>query len=171
MNTRIITFLSAICLALNSSAQEMTADIVVGNAAPPPAAGEETEKVISAPSPSTAAPQTENLTPGEQRIRAGIVILGNLYNLLAGIQDNESAEKAVAPLMRLNHELNLWAQGFTTLPPMSETEQTLCEDTYLPIIKKINYSIRTQGERIAAAEYYGSMNLPTVLVKLAILNQ
>ncbi len=136
-------------------------------------AAQQTEEIITSPtmeSPS-ADISAKQLPEGEQRLRAGIVMLGNLHNILAGIQDNDSAENAVAPLMRLSNELNLWAQGFTALPPMTETEQAVCEDRYLPIIKKINNSIKSQGERLAAAEYYGSMNLPAVLVKLAILNQ
>ena len=173
MNKRVITIImSAACLTLSCPAQEMTADIVAGDTGTPPTSEQkESKEVITADAPPQETEQVENISPGEQRLRSGIVILGNLYNILAGIQDNASAEKAVAPLMRLHNELNLWAQGFTTLPPMNETEQTVCEDTYLPIIKKINYSIKAQGERLAAAEYYGSMNLPTVLVKLAILNQ
>lgn len=168
---RIIS--TALICSLSASAQEIPVDAISGTEAalhhdPKPAAE------IIAP-PDTAARRTEEqsaqLSEGEQRIRAGIIMLGNLHNILAGIQDNDTAEKAVAPLVRLCNELNLWAQSFTTLPPMNETEQAVCEDTYLPIIKKINYSIKVQGERLAAAEYYGSMNLPSVLVKLAILNQ
>lgn len=171
MNRYIITLTPLLSLSLFCSAQEMTADIVAGTSNVSQQTEQEKKEIITEETVSPDAAKEQSLSPGEQRIRAGIVMLGNLYNILAGIQDNDSAEKAVAPLMRLSNELNLWAQGFTTLPPMSETERAVCEDTYLPIIKKINYSIRTQGERLAAAEYYGSMNLPTVLVKLAILNQ
>ncbi len=159
--------------SLTSAAQEIPVDVVSGTEAETGLAPRQTADIIAPTDTATSAPtnQTEQLSEGEQRIRAGIVMLGNLHNILAGIQDNDTAEKAVAPLVRLCNELNLWAQSFTTLPPMNETEQAVCEDTYLPIIKKINYSIKVQGERLAAAEYYGSMNLPTVLVRLAILNQ
>lgn len=166
------TIIAAAGMGLYCSGQEMSTDLVAGEtsaaAQTPP---HQTNEVISATPQAAVEESQQHLSEGEQRLRAGIVLLGNLYSTLANINDNDSAEKAVAPLMRLCNEMNLWAQGFTTLPPMNETEQAICEDTYLPIIKKINYSIKTQGERLAAAEYYGSMNLPTVLVKLAILNQ
>ena len=161
--------LSRVCMA-----QDIPVDVVAETPTTPQQAPEKKSEVIedhtneAAPSPDVS--QAE-LSPGELRLQAGIVMLGNLYNLLSGIRDNESAEKAVAPLMRLSNELNLWAQGFTSLPPMNETEQLVCEDRYLPIIRKINMSIKVQGERLASAEYYGSQNLPTVLVRLAILNQ
>ena len=156
----------AVCMA-----QDIPVDVVAESPATAQPKSEQKSEVIeneAAPSPDVS--QAE-LSPGEQRLQAGIVMLGNLYNLLSGIRDNESAEKAVAPLMRLSSELNLWAQGFTSLPPMNENEQLVCEDRYLPIIRKINMSIKVQGERLASAEYYGSQNLPAALVRLAILNQ
>lgn len=160
---------SGVCMA-----QDIPVDVVAETPATPQPTAEQRPEVIEDKSDevSSAPDATQaELSPGEQRLQAGIVMLGNLYNLLSGIRDNESAEKAVAPLMRLSNELNLWAQGFTALPPMTETEQLICEDRYLPIIRKINMSIKIQGERLASAEYYGSQNLPTALVRLAILNQ
>lgn len=171
-----IASLSLICL-LTVSRLVLAQDIPVDVVAETPATAQETaqkaEIIEEKDETSTPTPSTQNdtISPGEQRLQAGIVLLGNLYNILAGIQDNDSAEKAVAPLMRMSSELNLWAQGFTTLPPMNETEQVICEDRYLPIIRKINMSIKVQGERLASAEYYGSQNLPAALVRLAILNQ
>lgn len=166
----LILSLALICSQAMHS-QELPMESIPETAAPP--AAQQSEEIITTPATESPAADVsaKQLSEGEQRLRAGIVMLGNLHNILAGIQDNDSAENAVAPLMRLCGELNLWAQGFTALPPMTETEQVVCEDRYLPIIKKINYSIKSQGERLAAAEYYGSLNLPAALVKLAILNQ
>lgn len=159
---------SRLCMA-----QDIPVDVVAETPSTPQESAQKAEIIEDKNETSTPTPSTSNgtLSPGEQRLQAGIVMLGNLYNILAGIQDNDSAEKAVAPLMRMSSELNLWAQGFTTLPPMNETEQVICEDRYLPIIRKINMSIKVQGERLASAEYYGSQNLPAALVRLAILNQ
>lgn len=160
---------SGVCMA-----QDIPVDVVAEAPATPQTTAEQRTEVIEDKSDevSSASDATQaELSPGEQRLQAGIVMLGNLYNLLSGIRDNESAEKAVAPLMRLSNELNLWAQGFTALPPMTENEQIICEDRYLPIIRKINMSIKIQGERLASAEYYGSQNLPAALIRLAILNQ
>lgn len=174
MKAYYLLTISLLALSCVSRAQDIPVDVVAETPATPQPIAEQKPGVIedNAEEASSApdASQTE-LSPGEQRLQAGIVMLGNLYNLLAGIRDNESAEKAVAPLMRLSSELNLWAQGFTSLPPMTENEQVICEDRYLPIIRKINMSIKVQGERLASAEYYGSQNLPAALVRLAILNQ
>lgn len=160
--------ISRLCMA-----QDIPVDVVAETPATTQESAQKAEIIEDNDETSTPTPGTPNdtISPGEQRLQAGIVMLGNLYNILAAIQDNDSAEKAVAPLMRMSSELNLWAQGFTTLPPMNETEQVICEDRYLPIIRKINMSIKVQGERLASAEYYGSQNLPAALVRLAILNQ
>lgn len=174
MKACTILSISLFTLSRMCMAQDIPVDVVAETPATPQQKSEQKSEIIedhtneAAPSPDVS--QAE-LSPGEQRLQAGIVMLGNLYNILSGIRDNESAEKAVAPLMRLSSELNLWAQGFTSLPPMNETEQLVCEDRYLPIIRKINMSIKVQGERLASAEYYGSQNLPVALVRLAILNQ
>ena len=64
-----------------------------------------------------------------------------------------------------------WSQAFNNLPPLSEPEVLLYEDRYLPTIRKINKYIRTQADRLAAAEYYGSINLPAALVKLAQISR
>lgn len=115
-------------------------------------------------------PTTEQQAPalpvGEVRIRTGIVLLGYLHDTLAGIRDQDSAEAAVAPIMRLSRELQEWGQGFSALTPLDDETRSLYEKRYLPLIDKLNERIRAQGERIAAAEFYGSTNLPAALVRL-----
>ncbi len=130
--------------------------------APQPAA-RPVEAVASAPSAQQQAPE---LSEAEQRIRAGIVMLGRLHDLLARIKDEASAEAAVAPIMRTSSEIQAWAQGFSSLPPLDADTQRSYERRYLPIIDEINTRIRIQGERIASAEFYGSANLPAALVRL-----
>lgn len=108
----------------------------------------------------------QELSPGEQRIRAGIVLLGVLLDAMSKVQDKDTAEAAVAPVMRLSRELQTWGQGFASLPPLDEETQSVYEKRYLPIINKLNERIQLQADRIAAAEFYGSTNLPAALVKL-----
>ena len=147
---------------------DMAAEVVPASTqdAPP------VREIVQADTPAKKqAEKTNSLSPAEQRIRAGIIMLGKLHELMSGIKDHDTAEAAIAPVMRLAAELNTWAQGFTALPPMNELEQAICEDQYLPIIRKLNAAIKLQGERLAAAEYYGSQHLPAALVKLALLNQ
>ncbi len=123
----------------------------------------------SAPVPSAPLQerqQAPNIPPGEARIRAGIVLLGQLHDALAAVRDQDSAEAAVPPIMRLSRELQEWGQGFSAMTPLDEETRSLYENRYLPIINKINDHIRAQGERIAAAEFYGSTNLPAALVRL-----
>lgn len=124
---------------------------------------------LSAPVPTASVQerqQAPDLPPGEARLRAGIVLLGRLHDILAGIQDQDSAEAAVPPIMRLSRELQEWGRGFSAMTPLDEETRGLYEERYLPIINKINDHIRAQGERIAAAEFYGSANLPAALVRL-----
>lgn len=130
------------------------------------------EAVVVPAAASAAAPAAADTLPlAEQRVRAGLILLSGLHDTLAGIRDHDSAEAAVAPLMRLHAALQEWAQSFTALPPLSEQEQQAYEEQYIPIFKKLNGRIRSQGERIAAAEYYGSRDLPAALIRLALLNQ
>lgn len=153
------------------SGQELPADMAAEAPEVPTHPSQPVPEVVQTPDDSTKAAVDSALSPGEQRIRVGLILLNSLYETMAGIKDKDTADAAVAPVMRIASELNTWAQSFTALPPMNETEQAMCEDAYLPIIRKLNAAIKTQGERLAAAEYYGSRHLPAALVKLALLNQ
>lgn len=121
--------------------------------------------------PPVAVPEEANIPLQEQRIRMGIITLGKLNQTLSGISDKDSAEAAVASVLRAGEELRIWAQTFTTLPPLSEEEQSLYEERYLPIVRRLNRQIKRQGERLASAEYYGSMNLAGALVRIVHSNQ
>lgn len=154
--------LAAVLLAAAATAQEQP-QLVPGpqELAPAQIPQVAPEPVAAAPAPQTAAP-----SPGEARVRAGIVLLGVLHDTLARIQNTESAEAAVPDIMRIARELQSWGQGFASLPPLDETTQSEYEKKYLPIINRINESIRLQAERVAAAEFYGSENLPAALIRL-----
>ena len=133
-----------------------------------PAQSDEPAAPVSTVRESPAAPE---LPLPEQRVRAGIILLGELEQALARVSDHDSAEASVAPVMRLLDKMRSWAQSFTALPPLSEEERRRLENRYLPVIRKLNERLRSQGERLAAAEYYGSHKLPAALVHLALLNQ
>lgn len=111
------------------------------------------------------------LPEGELRIRAGIVILGKICQIMAEVNNRETAEAAVPRLMRLLEEMQTWHQSFSNLPPLSEPELLTYEERYLPTIRKINKILEAQAARVAAAEYYNSSNLPAVLVRFAQLGQ
>lgn len=128
--------------------------------------------VVAEETPSPLdAPQVRTLPQSEQLIRAGIIMLDQVQKILSGINDAETAEAAVASLMRTEAALQEWAQTFNALPPLAEEEQNAYEEVYLPIINKLNSRIRVQGERLASAEYYGSRNLPAALIRLALINR
>ena len=152
-----------LCLGMTLTAQELP-----GSITPPPAAP--TAPVAGSVAPPATAPGAQ-LPPAEQRLRVGIILLQQLEQQMASINDEESAEAAVAPLMRLNSALPAWAQSFTALPPLSEQEQQAYEDEYLPLIRKLNNRIKLQAGRLAAAQYYHSLNLPAALAHLAMINQ
>ena len=120
----------------------------------------------------TQQQESDQLLPeGEKRIRRGIILLGTLCQRMGEIKDHDSAEAAVPHVMRLCEELQTWAQSFTSLPPVSSLEIQVYEERYLPAIRKINQLMETQADRLAAAEYYGSRNLPAALVRIAQINQ
>lgn len=112
------------------------------------------------------SPVSRQISTEERRIRAGVTMLGLVHNTLARVKDKESAEAAVPIIVRLSSELQHWGQSMNALPPLDEATQSEYEKAYIPVIQKINERIKAQGERVAAAEFYGSQNLPAVLVKL-----
>lgn len=115
---------------------------------------------------------TEPLLPeGEQRIRTGIMMMADVYKCMASVRDKESAEAAVPQIMRLCETFSKWPQSFANLPPLSEPEIQAYEDRYMPTIQRINKMIEEQADRLAAAEYYGSRNLPVALVRLLQIHQ
>ncbi len=142
------------------------AAVAIANDIPTPHIPQDEAKLPVQSAPSTPLPQDAKLPPGETRIRAGIVLQGILHDTLAGVRDKDSAEAATGVIMRFSRELQQWAQGFSALPPVDEETRALYEEKYLPIIRRMNERIKAQGERIAAAEFYGSQNLPAALVRL-----
>lgn len=168
--TRLSVFPLTLAAAL-AAAQELPP--MAAEQQPAPVAKPATE-VIEEPQASTAdTPRqgTRELPQAEQLIRTGIMLQDRVRQILSGVNDADTAEAAVAPLMRTEAALQEWARSFNTLPPLSEEEQAAYEEAYIPIINRINNRIRVQGERLASAEYYGSRNLPAVLIRLALLNR
>ncbi len=163
----------ALLLALPAPAEE---SLTLPPALPAPGLpAAATPEVDAAPPPVVddriAEGEQQPLTEGEARIRAGIVLQDQLLNVLASIEDNASAEAAVAPIMRLVGAFQTWAQSFAALPPLDDETRLLYERRYLPIIHELNESIRAQGSRIASAEFYGSADLPAALARLVISAQ
>ncbi len=107
-----------------------------------------------------------SLPPEETHIRAGIVLLGKLYNILARVKDARSAQEAVPSIMSLSNELHAWGQKVPSLPLRSPDVMGAYERQYLPIIEKLNGYLRVQGERLAASNYYDTQDLATVLLTL-----
>lgn len=134
------------------------------------AAGASAADIVAEPQTTPSAAEAA-LPEGEQRLRNGIIMLGSICQCMADVKDHDSAEAAVPKLMALNESLREWAQSFSNLPPLSELEVVAYEERYLPTIRKINHIIEAQAGRLAAAEYYGSRNLPAVLVRLAQIGQ
>lgn len=130
-----------------------------------------TQAQVVAEKDKTVQNAIAQLPEGQQRLISGIILLQKLHQCMAEITNNDTAEAAVPRLMQLNEELRLWSQSFTNLPPLSEPEVAAYEERFLPAIRKINQALEAQGARIAAAEYYGSHNLPAVLVRIAQIGQ
>lgn len=128
-----------------------------GQASPP---GQSDQSVAEAAEPA-------RLPLGEERIRVGVILLNRLHEAMARVKDRESAEAAVPAVMRVSRELQAWGQSFASLPPLDDATRHEYEKRYLPVIQKLNEQIKAQGERLAAAEYYGSQDLPAALARLA----
>lgn len=118
-----------------------------------------------------AALQTPALPAEQQHIRSGILLLANLSETLARVQDFNSAQAAAAEVTRAAHALHSWAQGVSALPPLSEKDVRAYERRFLPIIRRVNDHLRAQGERLAASDYYGSQELAAALIALYSMAQ
>ena len=111
--------------------------------------------------------ELDNMLPiAEVRIIEGIRLQAHLHDTLATVKDKETAEAAAVSIRRLTLKMQKWAQGFAPLPPLDEDTKAQYESKYLPAIRTLNARIKAQGERIASAEYYGSLTLPSELLKL-----
>ena len=122
--------------------------------------------VVSTAAEAPAA-DIKTLPEAQQRLVAGLLLLQKLYVVMAEVTNNDTAEAAVPKILKLNEEIRQWAHSFTNLPPLSEPEVVAYEERFLPTIRKINSALEAQASRIAAAEYYGSRNLPAALVRIA----
>lgn len=129
------------------------------------------EHIASTPDRLNEKETKHSISQAEAYIRSGIILLGRLHDTLSQVRTPESAEQAVAPVVRLMRDFKDWGQSSTALPAMDEAIRQTYEQKYLPIINMLNERIRIQAERVAAAEYYGSRNLPAALVQLAQLYQ
>ncbi len=113
-----------------------------------------------------AGQESVPVPPEEAHIRAGIVILGRLYNTLAHVRDADSAQAAVPVIVGLTRAVRSWGQAVTGLPLRSPEVIKTYEQRYLPIIDKLNGYLRAQGERLAASNYYDTQDLATALLAL-----
>lgn len=113
-----------------------------------------------------AGQESVPVLPEEAHIRAGIVILGRLYNTLAHVRDADSAQAAVPVIVGLTRAVRSWGQAVTGLPLRSPEVIKTYEQRYLPIIDKLNGYLRAQGERLAASNYYDTQDLATALLAL-----
>ena len=110
------------------------------------------------------------LSPAEEHLRTGVVMLAKLYRSLAEVKDAQTAQSAVPGVVQITRDLQTWIQ---TLHGMKQgvEEQEVLERTYVPIIEKLNAYIEVQGERLAIAHYFGSQDLATALTALYIMAQ
>lgn len=104
----------------------------------------------------------------ELHIRAGIVILAKIYQSLAMVQDQATAQAAVPTLVQLTRELQVWGSAVANLPPLSEGAKATYEARYHPPIRKLNDHLRAQGERLAASDYFGCKDLSAALISLYV---
>lgn len=115
--------------------------------------------------------QTPVMPMEELHMRSGIMLLASLYEVLARVEDFNSAQAAAPEVTRISRELHSWAQGVSALPPLGDKELRAYERRYLPAIRRVNDHLRAQGERLAASDYYGSQDLATALISLYSMAQ
>ena len=87
------------------------------------------------------------LSPAEAHLRTGVVML-----------------------VQVTRDLQTWIQTLYSMKQNTE-EQEAIERVYVPIIEKLNSYIEVQGERLSAANYYGSQDLATALTALYVMAQ
>ncbi len=110
------------------------------------------------------------LSPAEAHLRTGVVMLAKLYKCLADVKDSQTAQSAVPGVVQVTRDLQTWIQTLYSMKQNTE-EQEAIERVYVPIIEKLNSYIEVQGERLSAANYYGSQDLATALTALYVMAQ
>ena len=110
------------------------------------------------------------LSPAEAHLRTGVVMLAKLYKCLADVKDSQTAQSAVPEVVQVTRDLQTWIQTLYSMKQNTE-EQEAIERVYVPIIEKLNSYIEVQGERLSAANYYGSQDLATALTALYVMAQ
>lgn len=180
------TLLLLPALALSLAAQELpSAD---GQPEQPPHPSGPAEDDVS-PRPLPALPDTELYTDRDQaadeapgngtataevedpialHIEKGVQLLESLEAMMAAVGNRESADKVADKLGLMSRELQKWVQGFAALPPLDEEEGQVYCDRYLGTVRDLNDRIREQGNRLSAAQYYGSVKLAQELQRLVL---
>lgn len=113
-----------------------------------------------------AAIEQNQLPPAEAHIRAGIILLNDLNACLSEIDNQDKANAAATKVLEIQLKLTQWGQGFSALPQEDEEMIAQYKKYYLPIIERINNALKTQSQRLQAAEYYQSKNLGNALINL-----
>lgn len=116
------------------------------------------------------AEQHNPMSPAELHLRTGVVMLAKLYRCLAEVKDSQTAQGAVPSVVQITQDLQTWTQTLHGMKQEAEEQEAL-EHTYVPVIEKLNSYIEVQGERLSAANYFGSQDLATALTALYVIAQ
>lgn len=100
----------------------------------------------------------EDAAPAEL-MKKGLHILQNLIDVLGGIDDKSTADRAALQIYKISAEYQNWGQQVSMQPPLGEEEQAAMEATYLPQFKIKNEKIDALAQQLAAANYFLSREL------------
>lgn len=108
--------------------------------------------------PIAPGPRGDATATGEL-MKKGLHILQSLIDVLGGVSDKGTADRAALQIYKISAEYQNWGQQVSMRPPLGDEEREAMEATYLPEFKVKNERLDALGQKLAAANYYLSREL------------
>lgn len=96
-------------------------------------------------------------------MKRGLRLLENLREVLAGVGDKSTADRAASQIYKISAEYQNWGRQVSMRAPLSEEEREAMEAAFLPAFKAANEKLEALGQQLSAAGYYSSRELVQAL--------
>lgn len=124
-----------------------------------PAAAQSTGEVdLDLGRPVASGANIDSTATGEL-MKKGLHILQTLIDVLDGIGNKSTADRAALQIYKISAEYQNWGQQVSMRQALGDEEQEAMEAVYLPEFKAKNERIDALGQKLAAANFYLSREL------------
>lgn len=120
------------------------------------------EPASAADSPPPAAPAGK-IPSAEALINQAFSLAINIQQTLAGVQDKESADKAVKTLKDIQKDIQRFLELHDKLSDAEKEKGDALAEKMEERMERLNKRRRQEGKRLKDARYYGSASLKNIL--------